>query len=377
MNDSVSRKLRLKRWEAKFLSSALIVALLTSRSADAFSLGTGLSYLGKAESVVVRCAFYPIIVGLFVRYRNKRLLQQEDNTFERLSSLFDDGQHDDKWGVAYSRASLPRMIPMAPTPLKNKPYNHGVVLIGGFGDAPFYYDPLIPFLKENVKRNKERLLMYSPRTPGWARSDYFDEAMRVTYKEWVVAGIEAVSIARDLCDEVTVVAHSTGALVAAAVAEDFEVDSIVLTGANFLPALKDRSMKSLLIHTPFVGSVMKFIKPIIKKRLRKGRPVDTINEAYHSTGYYLKELPLNGVVEMWKLQDALSKSWKTKRVVLLQGEHDLSVGPLEEQVEYIRKFTGDHASVTYDLIPNAAHNLCGENESVLKHIADSILGPRK
>ena len=64
--------------------------------------------------------------------------------------------------------------------------------------------------------------MYSPRTPGWARSDYFDEAMRVTYKEWVVAGIEAVSIARDLCDEVTVVAHSTGALVAAAVAEDFE-----------------------------------------------------------------------------------------------------------------------------------------------------------
>ena len=47
---------------------------------------------------------------------------------------------------------------------------------------------------------------------------------------------------------------------------------------------------------------MKFIKPIIKKRLRKGRPVDTINEAYHSTGYYLKELPLNGVVEMWKLQ---------------------------------------------------------------------------
>ena len=63
--------------------------------------------------------------------------------------------------------------------------------------------------------------------------------------------------------------------------------------------------------------------------------------------------------------------------MLLQGEHDLSVGPLEEQAEYIRKFTGDHASVTSDLIPNAAHNLCGENESVLKHIADSILGPRK
>ena len=57
MNDSVSRKLRLKTWEAKFLFSALIVALLSSRSADAFSLGTGM-YVVLKDYVKVFINFF-------------------------------------------------------------------------------------------------------------------------------------------------------------------------------------------------------------------------------------------------------------------------------------------------------------------------------
>lgn len=71
-------------------------------------------------------------------------------------------------------------------------------------------------------------------------------------------------------------------------------------------------------------------------------------------------------------KDKLDRPWKTKRIVLLQGDQDLSVGQLDNQKDYIRKFAGD-AFIEAKEIQAAAHNLCGERESVLQEIASSIL----
>lgn len=51
---------------------------------------------------------------------------------------------------------------------------------------------------------------------------------------------DSLAVARGLCEEVTVVAHSTGAPVAALVAEIFDVDRLVFTGPNFLSQAGDR-----------------------------------------------------------------------------------------------------------------------------------------
>jgi len=254
------------------------------------------------EAVAVRSIMYLLLVGVVARMRNLRSLRRRDGTFDRLGELFSDKrctEMEEKWSL-YSLATSPRVV----TNDEEKPYRHGVVMLGGFGDAPSYWDRLMPYLKKYKQRQEEKVLFYAPRTPGWARRD-FQEAMRISYKDWVLAGREAVLTASALCDKVTVVAHSTGALVAAAIAEDIEVDSLVFTGSNFLPAERDEGIRRLLLK-PIIGKILPFVKPNIVKRLRNGRPVDTLNKEYHTEGFYLKDFPLNAVIEMWKLQVTLT-----------------------------------------------------------------------
>lgn len=57
---------------------------------------------------------------------------------------------------------------------------------------------------------------------------------------WVLACRDSLAVARGLCDEVTVVAHSTGAPVAALVAETQPIDRLIFTGPNFLSQAGDR-----------------------------------------------------------------------------------------------------------------------------------------
>lgn len=82
---------------------------------------------------------------------------------------------------------------------------------------------------------------------------------------------------------------------------NFEVNRLVFTGSNFLPATHDRGSKRVLLN-PLVGRILTFLKPVIKKRTRGGRPTDTINVYHHQTGFFLKDFPLNAIREMWKLQ---------------------------------------------------------------------------
>ncbi len=51
---------------------------------------------------------------------------------------------------------------------------------------------------------------------------------------------DSLAVARGLCEKVTVVGHSTGAPVAALVAETFDIDRLIFTGPNFVSQAGDR-----------------------------------------------------------------------------------------------------------------------------------------
>lgn len=203
-----------------------------------------------------------VLGAVLARVRSLRSVNRKDGTFQRLDALFAAGQttaefdDDDKWSV-YSAVSHPRVvsnyssnstkIEAAATTstssvvvCNNKPYDHGILFLGGFGDAPAYWDRLLPYMNMNIdididpaagqekldcnddnQNKKEKVFCYAPRTPGWGRTD-FREARKISYKDWVLHGREAAVLVSALCSRVTVVGHSTGALVAAAVAEEVD-----------------------------------------------------------------------------------------------------------------------------------------------------------
>lgn len=134
------------------------------------------------------------------------------------------------------------------------------------------------------------------------------------------------------------VAHSTGATVALAclLGEDDGqgVDRVVFTGANLGPAPSDRKTKSML--TSRVGKFLTYLKPVVKKKLREGKPVDVVNEHYWENGFYLSSIPTNAVREMWLCMDEILEEEekllhsRVKRVALINGGGSASGGRASE-----------------------------------------------
>ncbi|CAM9319513.1 unnamed protein product, partial [Hapterophycus canaliculatus] len=191
---------------------------------------------------------------------------------------------------------------------------------------------------------------------------------------WVLACRDSLAVARGLCDEVTVVAHSTGAPVAALVAEGFPVDRLIFTGPNFLSQASDRWAKNLLLK-PVVGPLLaKYLGTVVKKR-RRGRPVDSLNVATYETAFYLTCMPVHTLRQMWILQDQLSLPWRvTGEVLMLMGESDESVAPLMEQADFVRPFVPEGVHFRACSIPNAAHGLPTETDGVVETLSKIVLG---
>ena len=253
-----------------------------------------------------------VLTGALVLLRLKSLNFTPRSTFQRLKTLrpFDDstqqftgGAHD--YGPAFAI---------------NKPYSKAVVCIGGFGDTPGCWQPLVEeFGASNANRDS---IILTPPTHSWHKWDNFKSARSVSYKDWLRDCLREIKLANTLSDFVTVVAHSTGVLPVVFCLSKLSsqgVDKVVFTGANLKPSLSDLSSKKLLLSP--LGRVIRFAQPIIPKKLRKGsdgktRPVDTLNERYHNTGFYLQAFPLNAVIQMWRLQDKV-------RTLLFLRKHDV------------------------------------------------------
>mmetsp|Transcript_12458 Transcript_12458/g.18369 ORF Transcript_12458/g.18369 Transcript_12458/m.18369 type:complete len:388 (-) Transcript_12458:252-1415(-) len=315
-------------------------------------------------------------------------------------------------------------------------YERAFVFIGGFGDPPALWKSAI----DSLQKSEKGIICLACRTPGWGRNN-FEEARKVGWQEWVLAALETLEIAQQVAPRVTVVAHSTGAIVASVAlsrTSKQNVDRAVFTGANFDCAPKDQGIRKIIMH-PVLGALLTFLKPVVPKRIRGGRPVDTMNpDAWE--GYYLMSFPLHAVREMWKLQLLLQESAATEslpysehslnrvspvrapttttgsmtrkisrgggtgksstkvvtagdkliqsdgimspsralvegaEVILLMGEHDASVGPLDRQVSICQGLLPSTTKLHAGYIPNTGHNLWCEDQGVINKLCGYVKG---
>ncbi|CAM9522170.1 unnamed protein product [Pylaiella littoralis] len=306
-------------------------------------------------------------------WRTQKIARDTATCFDRLHSV---GFQSNRQLRSLDKSIALSVPPVPALPKGQRPQQHhnnkktfekGLVLIGGFGDMPHMWEGLAD------RASRAGWYTLAQRTPGWGRTD-FKEANMVSWTEWVLACRDSVAVARGLCEEVTVVAHSTGAPVAALVAENFDVDRLVFTGPNFISQAGDRWAKKLLMK-PILGPlVTKYLGTVVKKR-RGGRPVDSLNVASFPTAFYLTCLPVHALRQMWILQDQLSRPWRVSgEVLMLMGESDGSVAPLMEQADFVREFVPKGVPFRACSIPNAAHGLPTETEGVVDTLAAIVLG---
>lgn len=300
------------------------------------------------------CATLAALIAIAYIWRRLRLIKLEEATFGRLNKFFERDVQLKCYQIAKARAKQN----------SEKPYKKGYLLIGGFGDTPLLWSEVI----ESIDAAGH--YYFAPRTPGWGRTS-FEESERVRWEEWVMAARDGLTVVRGLCEEVTIVGHSTGALVAGAVLQREYVDRAVFTGPNFLPSPSDVGLKKIVL-SPILGDLLLWLK-VVPKKLRRGRPVDNNNTAVYAEGYYLSSFPVQAIQQMWKLQTELRKGGELKvgagGVLILAGEHDLSVAPVKDQATYIRNMLPKDIPVDTALVCGAAHGLPAE----LKYAVDALI----
>ena len=258
-----------------------------------------------------------------------------------------------------------------PTIACKQKFKRCIVCVGGFGDTPAAFAPLVDHLRGDVD-NGELLILIPPQA-GWDRWDNFKKARELSYTDWKIQCRRAIAEASSLAKEVTVLAHSTWATVAMSclLTEDGEgCDNLVLTGANLRPASSDALAKKLLT-SKVLGRIIVSLSPIVKKKLRNKRPLDVMNEDVWEKGFYLSSFPLHTVREMWKCMDEIDLSQnllhsRIKSVTLINGEHDGSVCSLSNSVDIVSQKVASLTAVKVEanLVIGAGHNLLLEKEEL-------------
>jgi hypothetical protein len=163
--------------------------------------------------------------------------------------------------------------------------------------------------------------------------------------------------------------------VAANIASVYEVDRLVFTAPNFVSNPGDLWAKQLLLG-PMGGLVSFVLGGVVPKKLRGERPIDSNNSALYENGWYLSSFPLNKLRQMWRLQDEVKAStspWRVKESVLLvMGEQDQSVGPLEAQLQIVTPLVPAGVKLSSHIIEEAAHGLPAELPEIVNQLCQYI-----
>jgi len=180
-----------------------------------------------------------------------------------------------------------------------KRHPHAVLLLHGFTSSPHSFRNLIPHLEE------QGIPYYAPLLTGFGLDDFaLLKAARTS--DWRRDAWDAYQVLAAGAREVSIVSYSYGTVLASFIAQREPVRDLVMIGPYFFPKEDgDRRMKALLRH-PLPAAIARFLKPVIAKKIRPGRPtvVDILEpEAAHSTFHY-PAFPSSSLLRIWA-EDAL------------------------------------------------------------------------
>lgn len=181
---------------------------------------------------------------------------------------------------------------------------HGILLLHGFSASPQEFRFIIPLLRQ------KNMPFYAPRLTG------FGVANLVTLKsvkavQWLRDSLDAYDLLKQHVDEITIVGHSMGGLLAALVSQQREVKKLVLS-APYLVENENHSFRKKLLKTPGVLCIMSLFLPVVKKS-----SID-----WNSDRFVYHAVPLQSIKALWDLHELLDYQKIKKDIYLLAGTLD-------------------------------------------------------
>jgi carboxylesterase len=234
-----------------------------------------------------------------------------------------------------------------------KRYPHAVLLLHGFTASTQEF----AFLS---KKLEEAGIPYvAPMIPGFGT----DEARvlhNVSRKDWFRAAVEGFDLMSKIADEVSVVGHSLGGMLAVAATKYRQPKHLILSAPGLYSVKSDQKYKKLLTR-PILSDLYIALIPFLPKPIRKGRvsPSDTLDAEYCRRVFQFLAVPIRSVKQLFLLQNETDVTKvRCQKLSVVYGSQDLTVdmGVLFQ--------TLDKAGVPYQKFEfkNSAHNVLEDQE---------------
>jgi len=228
----------------------------------------------------------------------------------------------------------------------------GVLLLHGFSASPQEFRFLIPLLKE------KNISFYAPRLTGFGVPD-LTALKNIQSVQWLRDALDAYDLLREHVEEVSVVGHSMGGLLAVLLSQQRDVKKLLLS-APYLVENENHSLKKKILKIPLVLSVMRLFLPVVKK--------STFEE--HSDRFVYHAVPINSIKALWDLHSFLNFKKVKNHIYLFSGKLDnTSSMELNEKI-----LSGKNISFQKYEFEKSGHNILEgiEREAVANKIIEIL-----
>jgi esterase/lipase len=234
-------------------------------------------------------------------------------------------------------------------------FDHAVLLLHGYSSSTQTFDDL---RRELEARG---LAHYAPLLTGFGL-DELHLLAGVRHTDWLRDALTAFDLLAGVARRVSILGISTGATLGVWVAQQRQVEHLVLVAPNLKLTESDLRFRRVL-EAPVLSSIFLAAKPYFAKKIRPGRATnrDVLDEHMAHNHLDYPTLPTRSALAIWGVQDLVRlEAMRFGKLTVAAGAHDRTV-----DVAYAFERL-DQLGIAYDrmIFDDSAHNVLIDRERV-------------
>jgi esterase/lipase len=241
-------------------------------------------------------------IRVAIRWRGQLLVRDYLRRFDELENL-------GTFHVAYPRIYNPRQkVP------------HAVLLLHGYTVSPQEFDHLLAHFRE------AEIPYYAPQITGFGLSSV-NLLYTASAADWARDAISAYDRLSAFAENISVIGHSMGCVLATFLAEHRKVHHLILSGPGFYASPHDAAVTRLL-RTPILSHAVQWVIPLLPKPIRRGRLsyADTIDPDAAENSFQYIALPIHSVMQVLRAQTIVDiRKAQFDDLTVLWGKDDQTV----------------------------------------------------